>query len=193
MLRAGDFDITLIYKRVLIHELVERCGMDHPVVRAVRDRAVCMVNPFSCKMLHKKASLAVLSDERNARLFSAEEAQAIAAHIPWTRVVEERKTMFGGKEVDLSAVHPRQSRAARAEAERRVRRQGDRARLGGDGRGSGRRALAAANEEPYVVQERITLSDEPYPRVIDGKLQVFDRMLDTKPFVGGRRVHRRAA
>jgi hypothetical protein len=45
--------------------------MDHPVVRAVRDRAVCMVNPFRCKILHKKASLAVLSDERNAHLFTA--------------------------------------------------------------------------------------------------------------------------
>ena len=44
--------------------------MDHPVVRAVRDRAVCMVNPFRCKLLYKKASLAVLSDERNAGLFT---------------------------------------------------------------------------------------------------------------------------
>jgi hypothetical protein len=63
---------------VLISELVERGGMDHPVVRAVRDRAVCMVNPFRCKILHKKASLAVLSDERNADLFSPDEREAIA-------------------------------------------------------------------------------------------------------------------
>src|SRR5260370_37659104 len=66
----GDFHITLIYKRVLISELIERGGMDQPVVRAARDGAVCMVNPFRCKILHKKASLAVLGDERNAGLFS---------------------------------------------------------------------------------------------------------------------------
>ena len=77
-LRAGDLHVTLIYKRVLLSELVGREGIDHPVVRAVRDRAVCMVNPFRCKMLHKKTSLAVLSDERNAGLFNAEERQAIA-------------------------------------------------------------------------------------------------------------------
>ena len=55
------------------HELVERGGIDHPMLRAVRDRAVCMVNPPRCKILHKKASLAVLSDERNAQLFDADE------------------------------------------------------------------------------------------------------------------------
>ena len=51
---AGDFHITLIYKRVLVSELVERGGMDHPVVRAVRDGAVCMVNPFAAKSCIKK-------------------------------------------------------------------------------------------------------------------------------------------
>src|SRR5262245_4891519 len=66
-LRAGDFHVTLIYKRVLISELLQRGGLEHPVIRAVRDGAVCMVNPFRCKALYKKASLAVLSDEGNAR------------------------------------------------------------------------------------------------------------------------------
>src|SRR5579872_2480253 len=100
-LMAGDYHITLIYKRVLISELIERGGMDHPVVRAVRERAVCMVNSFRCKILFKKASLAVLSDERNAFMFAAEQHQAIAKHIPWTRVLEERKTHFEGTEIDL--------------------------------------------------------------------------------------------
>src|SRR6266568_3553283 len=79
---AGDFHITLIYKRVLISELVERGGLDQPTVRAVRDGNVCMVNPFRCKILHKKASLAVLSDERNSDLFNDAELEAIEAHIP---------------------------------------------------------------------------------------------------------------
>src|SRR5687767_9467788 len=41
--------IDLIYKRVLLTELVDRGGIDQPVVRAVRDGVVCMVNPFRCK------------------------------------------------------------------------------------------------------------------------------------------------
>ena len=102
---AGDYPIDLIYKRVLISELVERGGLDHPVVRAVRDRAVCMVNPFRCKILHKKASLAVLSDERNADLFSREERAAIDAHIPWTRRVEERTTVLRRPAGRSAALH----------------------------------------------------------------------------------------
>src|SRR4029450_3971145 len=78
---AGGFRIDLIYKRVLISELCERGGVNHPVVQALRDRAVCMVNGFRCKILYKKASFAVLSDEANARLFTPEQQRAIADHI----------------------------------------------------------------------------------------------------------------
>jgi hypothetical protein len=59
----------LIYKRVLIHELVDSAGS------TARWCARCATAPsawrtaFRCKILHKKASLAVLSDERNAHLF----------------------------------------------------------------------------------------------------------------------------
>ncbi|MGH7526579.1 MAG: hypothetical protein ACREMX_07725, partial [Gemmatimonadales bacterium] len=45
---AGDLHVTLVYKRVLLSELVGREGPDNPVFRAVRDGAVCMVNPFQC-------------------------------------------------------------------------------------------------------------------------------------------------
>jgi uncharacterized circularly permuted ATP-grasp superfamily protein len=182
VLRDGDFEISLIYKRVLLHELIERCGIDGPVVRAVRDGAVCMVNPFSCKLMHKKASLAVLSDERNARLFDAAEREAIDACIPWTRVVEQRRTIFDGKEIDLP-------RFIRDHRERLVLKPND--DYGGKGIVLGWEAtdaeweagLAAASEEPYIVQDRITLPTEAYPSVMNGELRIFDRMLDTAPFV----------
>jgi len=54
-----------------------------------------------CKILYKKASLAALSDEANAFLFNESERLAIADHIPWTRVVAERRTEFRGETVDL--------------------------------------------------------------------------------------------
>src|SRR5687768_13322543 len=98
---ADGEPIHIIYKRVLISELVERGGLDHPVVRAVLDRTVCMVNPFRCKILHKKASLAVLSDESNHHLFTADEVDAIKKYIPWTCLVEERKKNYQGEQIDL--------------------------------------------------------------------------------------------
>jgi len=180
-LMAGDFHVTLIYKRVLISELVERGGMDHPIVRAVRDGAVCMINPFRCKILHKKASLAVLSDDRNAHLFPMSEREAIEAHIPWTRVVEERRTLFRGESVDLVPwIH--------AHRERLVLKPND--DYGGAGIVLGwetddagwEQAVQKAISEPYIVQERVTLPTESYPSLVEGKVQLSDRMLDTAPF-----------
>lgn len=174
--------IDLIYKRVLITELIERGGLDHPVVRAVRDGAVCMVNPFRCKILHKKASLAVLSDERNAALFSADQTDAIHAHIPWTRVVEERTTTFAGADIDLLPF-------IAENRERLVLKPND--EYGGSGivlgwetsQADWESSLGLALSEPYIVQERIVLPTEPYPSLSDGELMIHDRILDTAPFV----------
>jgi hypothetical protein len=180
-LYAGDFHITLIYKRVLIAELLERGGLDHPVVRAVRDNAVCMVNPFRCKILYKKASFAVLSDERKAHLFDKDDLEAIAAHIPWTRVVAQRRTTHRGQDVDLVPyVHQQR--------EHLVLKPND--DYGGRGIFLGwmvdaatwEKAIQTALAEPYIVQERINLPSEPFPSYEDGRMHVADRMLDTAPF-----------
>ena len=179
---AGDFHITLIYKRVLISELVARGGLDHPVVRAVLEGAVCMVNPFRCKILHKKASLAVLSDERNADLFTPEEQEAIEAHIPWTCRVEERQARYRGQTIDLIPYifEHRENFVLKPNDE-----------YGGKGivlgwqtdSTSWAQAIQAALTEPYIVQERVAIPSELYPCLVDGRVELIDLMLDTNPFV----------
>jgi hypothetical protein len=181
-LMAGDVSVTLIYKRVLLSELIGREGLGSPVVRAVQDGAVCMVNPFHCKILHKKGSLAVLSDERNADIFSAEERQAIAAHIPWTRRVEERRTLYRGQSIDLIPF-------ILEHRDRLVLKSND--EYGGKGIVLGwevepaawERAVLGAMAEPTVAQERVSLPSEPYPSLVGGRVVFADRMLDTDPFV----------
>lgn len=181
-LMAGDYRIDLIYKRVLISELYERGGLNHPVVEALRNRAVCMVNGFRCKILYKKASFAVLSDELNAEMFSPSERHAIAEHIPWTRRVEERKTLLAGQEIDL-VPH------ILAQRERFVLKPND--DYGGKGIVLGwtvdastwEAAVRKALVEPYIAQERVNLPYEVYPSFHDGRLHLIDRMLDTNPFV----------
>lgn len=174
--------VDIVYKRVLISELVNQCGLDAPLIRAVRQRAVCMVDGFRCKILHKKASLAVLSDERNAGLFPRDEQRAIEDCIPWTRVVAERKTTWRGQPVDLVPLI----------AEHR-----DRFTLkpnddyGGRGITLGwtvdgaewEKALKAALETPHIVQERVEVPSEAYPSWVDGRLELLDRQYDTAPFV----------
>jgi hypothetical protein len=179
---GDDEPVDFIYKRVLIHELVEQCGIDSPIVRAVRERAVCMANGFRCKMLHKKASLAVLSDERNEHLFNTEERSAIAAHIPWTRTVTERKTRVEGLDVDLVSF-------IRAHREQLVLKPND--DYGGAGITLGwtvdgatwDAAIARALSAPHIVQQRVRIPYEPYPSLVNGSVQIVERMLDTAPFV----------
>ena len=180
-LYAGDYQVTLIYKRVLIGELLAKGGLDHPVVRAVRDNAVCMVNPFRCKILYKKASFAVLGDERNAHLFSADELDAIHAHIPWTRAVVERKTTYQGQDIDLLPfiLKHKDSLVLKPNDD-----------YGGHGIVLGwtvdaaawERAVQSALAQPYIVQQRINLPSEPFPALVEGKVQIQGRMLDTAPF-----------
>jgi hypothetical protein len=179
---AGDFHINLIYKRVLITELIERGGIDHPVVQAVRDANVCMVNPFRCKILYKKTSLAVLSDEQNAHMFSKTELKSIQAHIPWTRTVEERQTTYNELPIDLVpfilkyqerfVIKPNDDYGGRGIV------------LGWQTNTSGwEQAVEEALKGPHVVQQRVPIPEEPYPSIVDGRLQIFDRMLDTAPFI----------
>ena len=181
-LTVGGRPVSLIYKRVLIDELVSREGLDSPVVRAVRDRAVCMVNPFRCKLLHKKASLAVVSDERQAPLLTPAQQAAVAAHVPWTRVVEERSTTYGGEQVDLLSFI-----AGRRET--MVLKPND--EYGGKGIVLGwtvddatwLSAIQSALSEPFIVQERVEVPSEPWPAWVDNALHISDRMLDTAPFL----------
>ncbi len=181
-LMIGGKHVTLIYKRVLIDELVTQEGLDSPVVRAVREGAVCMVNPFRCKMLHKKASLAVLSDERQGSLLTADERAAVSAHVPWTRVVEARHTQYGDSSVDLLEF-------TAANRERMVLKPND--EYGGKGIVLGwtvddaawQQAISAALAEPYIVQERVEVPSELWPAWTDGSLHMGERMLDTAPFL----------
>ena len=172
----------VIYKRVLISELVEECGLDSPVMRAVRERAVCMVNGFRCKVLHKKASLAVLSDEANAGMFTTAERLAIHGSIPWTRVVAERITTWRGAEVDLM-------RLILDLREWLVLKPND--EYGGKGITLGwtvdestwEAAVRSALATPHIVQERVEIPNEPYPSWVDGRVEFSDRQYDTAPFV----------
>lgn len=179
---SGDFRIDIIYKRVLISEMIHRLGIEHPIVRAVRDRAVMMTNSFSAKLMAKKASFAFLSDEQNAHLFTPEQVAAIHEHIPWTRLLQDRKTMYRGSPVDLLPFVSRYR-------ERLVIKPND--EYGGKGVVLGwetdqavwDRAVQEAMTTPYVVQERIMTITRDFPMWADGRLDISPRYVDADPYV----------
>jgi uncharacterized circularly permuted ATP-grasp superfamily protein len=89
VLWAEGEPIHLVYRRVLINDIVARPDECRALVDAYAARAVCVANTLRCKIPHKKSFFAVLTDERYADLFSASERAVITAHVPWTRLVHE--------------------------------------------------------------------------------------------------------
>ncbi|HEY5992919.1 MAG TPA: hypothetical protein VIU10_10095 [Candidatus Udaeobacter sp.] len=181
-LRAGDFEIDLVYKRVIIHEFLAQYDETHPLVRAYGNHHVCLVNPFRCKIMHKKASFELLTDDGYASWFTSKERAAIARSIPWTRRMADRRTTYRGHSVELLDF-VRQNRA------RLVLKPND--DYGGHGVFFGPRldepawenAITTALSADYVVQEVVDLVPEHFPifNQTDWKLQPM--FVDTNPFL----------
>src|SRR5262249_8358661 len=114
--------------------------------------------------------------------FTPEQRQAVADHVPWTRVVEERRTEFGGQAIDLVPflLKNKDSFVLKPNDD-----------YGGKGIVLGwavdgsrwERGVGTALAEPYVVQARGTLPSEPFPSLAEGRVHVGERLLDTAPFV----------
>lgn len=187
ILRRGDFVINLVYKRVVIHEFLARYDETHPLVRAYLKGDVCLVNPFRCKLLHKKASLELLTDEMNARWFTAEEREAIQLSVPWTRQFTDRATHYRGREIELVEY-------VRKQREGFVLKPND--DYGGRGITFGNRsseaawdvAISEALAGDYVVQELVDLRTEEFPIFRDDRWALQPMFVDTNPFIFRGRV-----
>jgi uncharacterized circularly permuted ATP-grasp superfamily protein len=102
ILRRGPFEINLVYRRTSVQEFLQRFDLSHPLVEAYRAGAVCMVNSFRSELAHKKAFFALLTDDTLTGKFPAAERNAIAEHVPWTRLVTATKTKGpNGRTIDL--------------------------------------------------------------------------------------------
>jgi hypothetical protein len=179
---AGAFRIDILYKRVVIHEFLERFDETHPLARAYAESRVCMVNPFRAKLAHKKLGFAVLSDPAYAHLFTPAELDAIRLHIPWTRRVRTGLTTFDGGEDDLVAI-------LRRERERLVLKPND--DYGGAGVLMGWETSAADWESAithalaasYVVQERAPVRKVEMQVFTENALAREEMFVDFNPYL----------
>ncbi len=180
-LRHDGTAIDIVYKRLLTNEFLEKVDELQPLLRAIRARAVTVVNPFRCKPIHKKAIFAVLTDDDMLPLFTEHERQAIAAHVPWTRRVREGRTTHQGRSIDLVEY-------ARAHRHDLVLKPND--EYGGKGVSIGweasetewEEALATALRSSFVVQEKVNLQRESFPE-LSPALGFRDLIVDLDPFV----------
>ena len=186
VLRADGRAVDLVYRRVLINDIVARPDECAALVEAYAAGAACVANTLRCKLAHKKAFFAVLTDPRNHHLFSARERAVIDATVPWTRVVAEAQTVKDGREVDLLET-------IRAGRERLVLKPND--EYGGKGvvlgwetdAGEWQASLDAALADPrgtWIVQERIPVRREVFPQFDEhGTVTMRDVLVDLAPYL----------
>jgi hypothetical protein len=184
-LYANGQRIDLVYRRVLINDMIAREDECRALVDAYEGRTVCVANSLRCKIPHKKAFFAVLTDERRAALFSPEERELIRLHIPWTAVVEEGTVSRDGRAIDLLP-------HLRANRDRFVIKPND--EYGGTGVTLGWEtsesewdaALARAvaeRDRAWVAQERIAVRREMFPVCDGGAVAMRDMLVDFAPYV----------
>jgi uncharacterized circularly permuted ATP-grasp superfamily protein len=174
-LTAAGQRVDLVYRRVLINDIVARPDECRALVEAYRARVACVANTLRCKIPHKKAFFAILTDERYASLFSPEQRDVIAAHVPWTRVVREQ-----GAE-DL-----------RRRREQLVLKPND--EYGGTGVTLGWETSESAwdaaidkalaeSDRGWVAQERISIRREPFPVCESGAVTEREMLVDFAPYL----------
>jgi hypothetical protein len=92
----------ILYRRGWIGDWIQHMDGIKPIVAALRDRKVCMVNPLSSTLAANKSIFAVLQRPEMQKMFTEEEQRVIREYLPWTRVFEECRTDFHGEEIDLT-------------------------------------------------------------------------------------------
>ncbi|MDM7922839.1 MAG: hypothetical protein QUS14_11110, partial [Pyrinomonadaceae bacterium] len=182
--------IDIVYKRLLVNEYLPIVDQYPALLHAYKAGAICMVNSFRGKLVHKKAIFAVLTDERFEHLFSETELPSIAKHIPWTRNFRQDETFNSGERIDLVEW-------TRQNSHKLVLKPND--DYGGHGIYIGWNstpaewdaAIADALEKgDYLVQERVATAKEMFPMLFDdlGKWGHVEQLVDLDPLLFNGRV-----
>jgi uncharacterized circularly permuted ATP-grasp superfamily protein len=183
-LSVNGLEIDIVYKRLLVNEYLP-IMKDYPaLLNAYRAGAICMVNSFRSKLIHKKALFAVLTNRRYASLFNGAELAAIRAHVPWTRIVRDEPSDYEDSPINLLEY-------IRHNSQRLVLKPND--DYGGHGITIGWNVdqsewdtaieQAVANGD-YLVQERVPTARETFPALTpDGRVEFAEQLVDLDPLL----------
>ena len=178
---AGPSAIDVVYRRALLSELAARQTETAALLESYARREALFVNSFRCQLSEDKILLSILTDEAFASLLDEAERAFVAAVVPWTRKLEERRTLRNGARIDLIP-HVLERRAelvlkpAHAYG-------GQSVLLGAETQPAvWERAVHAAVGGAWVVQERVAIPEEEFPVVEDGRLSFEPLKLNANPF-----------
>lgn len=178
-------EIDIVYKRLLVNEYLPIMEAQPALLDAYRAGAICMVNSFRGKLVHKKAVFAVLTNERYRHLFSEAELEAIGKHIPWTRMFREEQTENNGETIELVEW-------TRNNSHKLVLKPND--DYGGHGIYIGWNCSSeewdaaidlALKDGDYLIQERVKTAKEFFPMFTDdnGNWELVEQLVDLDPLL----------
>jgi hypothetical protein len=174
--------LDIVYRRAVLSELVAREAEVRPFLEAYRQGLAVFVNSFRCHLSEDKAFFGLLTDEAFAgSLLSPEEAAFVDRVVPWTRRVAQRRTTRAGREVDL-VPHILEDQAGLVL--KPAHGYGGRSVLIGDQvtPSEWESGVMAAEWEPWVVQERVPIPEEPFPVWDAGSLTFETLKVNANPF-----------
>jgi uncharacterized circularly permuted ATP-grasp superfamily protein len=180
---AGPID--LVYRRLVLSELVGREDEVPALLEAYRAGSALFVNSLRCRLSEDKAFLAILTDPAHGALFTPEEGEFLRSVVPWTRRISEGRTLRDGEEVDLVPhVLARRSELVLKPAHG----YGGASVIVGDEASpeAWEKAVLSGLHEPVVVQARVAIPEEAFPVVSGDELRLEDRKVNVNPFYAGR-------
>ncbi|MDR7871117.1 MAG: glutathionylspermidine synthase family protein [Tissierellaceae bacterium] len=86
-----DYNIDLVYRRIVTFELIEKADEIPDFIEAYKDQAFCCIGSIKSQVIHNKIFFKILHDEDTLEILSQEEREFVKKHIPYTGI-------FGGNE-----------------------------------------------------------------------------------------------
>jgi len=178
---AGSTPVSIVYRRALLSELVERESEVRDLFKAYREGLALFVNSFRCQLSEDKGLLSILTDEAHVDLMSEDEQRLVKRLVPWTRKVEQRHTFRDGSRIDLipyilshreglvlKPAHSYGGRSVLVGVEVET--------------DAWERCVSAAIDAPWVVQGRAPIPEETFPVLEEGALAFEKLKVNASPF-----------
>lgn len=183
-LKLGGEPVDLVYRRLLVADVLDNEEACRPLLDAYRARHVVMVNSLRTALLHGKGLFAMLHDPMVHELLPDAAQRMIRRHIPWTAILADEPGI--GTPQDIREM---------------VRKRPDKwvikPLVGHGGKGvvpgwevdqaTWERTVDSANH--HVVQRRIDDYRATFPRAVGGRFEAHEVRASLDPFL----VHGRLA
>ncbi|MBC6446096.1 hypothetical protein [Actinokineospora xionganensis] len=158
--------VDAVFRFFLLEEILTQADLAlvEPVMAAAERGEVVLFSRIDAELYGNKGALAMLSDDRNTHLFDDAERECLRRFLPWTRYVRQKTTTEDGGTVDMSAYAREHQRDLILKPIMLH---------GGAGITAGWQVdadewatrVAAAMDEPWVLQRRVRPEPEPFPVV----------------------------